>query len=180
MGACGSQIVPTPVGSTVDNTPTIEEPAIEVSVEVDGKKPGKATVNVTAGGAITVAPIQLEPSLPPGQVKGVGVLGKKRHPLLPQVPSFFEDLNPLNESLFWNVLMAPPGTPQEIVTSRQMSNWFTNACVSDFFMAEGGSKKVQSLRSARSLAERLRGLAAISASSGVIGRRVSGSASTVR
>lgn len=60
-----------PVGTTVDNMPTIEEPAIEVSVEVDGKKPGKATVNVTAGGAITVAPIQLEPSLPPGQVKGV-------------------------------------------------------------------------------------------------------------
>jgi hypothetical protein len=60
-----------PVGSTVDNTPTIEEPAIEVSVEVDGKKPGRATVNVTAGGAITVAPIQLEPALPPGQVKGV-------------------------------------------------------------------------------------------------------------
>jgi hypothetical protein len=60
-----------PVGSTVDSTPTIEEPAIEVSVDVDGKKPGKATVNVTAGGAITVPPIQLEPSLPPGQVKGV-------------------------------------------------------------------------------------------------------------
>jgi len=60
-----------PVGSNTDNKLSIEEPAIEVAVEVDGKKPGKATVNVTAGGAITVPPIQLEPSLPPGQVKGV-------------------------------------------------------------------------------------------------------------
>ena len=60
-----------PVGNSIDNKPTIEEPAIEVSVDVDGKKPGKATVNVTGGGAIAVPPIQLEPALPPGQVKGV-------------------------------------------------------------------------------------------------------------
>ncbi|MBV8755957.1 MAG: carboxypeptidase regulatory-like domain-containing protein [Deltaproteobacteria bacterium] len=60
-----------PVGETVDGKPTIEEPVIEVAVDVDGKKPGKATVNVTAGGAISVPQIQLEPSLPPGQVKGV-------------------------------------------------------------------------------------------------------------
>jgi hypothetical protein len=60
-----------PVGSSTDGKPTIEESAIEVAVDVDGKKPGKATVAVTAGGAITVPPIQLEPALPPGQVKGV-------------------------------------------------------------------------------------------------------------
>ncbi|MBW8771992.1 MAG: carboxypeptidase regulatory-like domain-containing protein [Gemmatimonadetes bacterium] len=60
-----------PVGSTIDTKPTIEEPAIQIAVAVDGKKPGSATVNVTAGGAITVPPIQLEPALPPGQVKGV-------------------------------------------------------------------------------------------------------------
>ncbi|MBN8920965.1 MAG: tripartite tricarboxylate transporter substrate binding protein [Rhizobiales bacterium] len=50
-----------------------------------------------------------------GQVKGVGVLSKKRHHLLPNVPSFFEDLNPISESLFWNVLLAPPKTPRAIV-----------------------------------------------------------------
>jgi tripartite-type tricarboxylate transporter receptor subunit TctC len=48
-------------------------------------------------------------------VKGVGTLSKKRHRLLPDVPSFFEDLQPMSESLFWNVLMAPPGTPKAIV-----------------------------------------------------------------
>jgi hypothetical protein len=60
-----------PVGSSTDGKPTIDEPAIEVAVSVDGKKPGTATVNVTAGGAITVPAIQLEPLLPPGQIKGV-------------------------------------------------------------------------------------------------------------
>ena len=65
------KITGVPVGSSVDNKPTVEEPAIEVAVDVDGKKPGTATVNVTAGGAITVPPIQLEPALPPGQIKGV-------------------------------------------------------------------------------------------------------------
>ena len=60
-----------PVGSTVDGKSTIEEPAIEVTVAVDGKKPGKTTINVTAAGAIAVPPIQLEPALPPGQIKGV-------------------------------------------------------------------------------------------------------------
>lgn len=56
----------------------------------------------------------IEPVLT-GQVKGIGTLSKKRHPRLPNVPSFFEDLKPLSESLFWNVLMAPPGTPKEII-----------------------------------------------------------------
>jgi tripartite-type tricarboxylate transporter receptor subunit TctC len=79
---------------------------------------GPALQDVIAG-HIDITSVVIANGLEPiraGQVKGVGVLGKKRHPLLPQVPSFFEDLNPLNESLFWNVLMAPPGTPQEIVT----------------------------------------------------------------
>lgn len=60
-----------PVGTSADGKLSIEEPAIEVAVAVDGKKPRKATVNVTAGGPIAVPPIQLEPALPPGQVKGV-------------------------------------------------------------------------------------------------------------
>lgn len=60
-----------PVGSSVDGKPTVDEPAIEVAVSVDGKKPSTTTVNVTAGGEIAVPQIQLEPLLPPGQVKGV-------------------------------------------------------------------------------------------------------------
>jgi tripartite-type tricarboxylate transporter receptor subunit TctC len=56
----------------------------------------------------------LEP-IASGQVKAVGVLSRKRHRLLPQVPSFFEDLTPITESLFWNVLMGPPDTPRAIV-----------------------------------------------------------------
>jgi tripartite-type tricarboxylate transporter receptor subunit TctC len=78
---------------------------------------GPALQDVVAG-HIDITSVVIANGLEPianGQVKGVGVLSKKRHRLLPQVPSFFEDLNPLTESLFWNVLMAPPGTPRAII-----------------------------------------------------------------
>ncbi len=58
-----------PIGNSVDNKPTIEETGIEVSVALDGKKPGKATIASVQQGANTVAPIKLEPVLPPGQLK---------------------------------------------------------------------------------------------------------------
>ena len=54
-----------------------------------------------------------------GLVKAVGVSARKRHRLLPQVPSLFEELSPVTENLFWNVLMAPPGTPRAIVDKLQ-------------------------------------------------------------
>ena len=72
----------------------------------------------TIAGHIDICSVVVANGLEPirtGQVKGVGTLSKKRHRLLPDVPSFFEDTKPLSESLFWNVLMAPPGTPKEIV-----------------------------------------------------------------
>ena len=49
----------------------ITETSAEVHVSVDGKKPGAATLAPLAEGANTVAPIKLEPQLPPGQLRGV-------------------------------------------------------------------------------------------------------------
>ena len=72
----------------------------------------------TIAGHIDICSVVVANGIEPintGQVKGVGTLSKQRHRLLPNVPSFFEDLKPLSESLFWNVLMAPPDTPKEIV-----------------------------------------------------------------
>jgi hypothetical protein len=60
-----------PIGHRLANTPTIEETAGEITVEVDKMKPGKATVVQLAEGANTVPPINLEPVLPPGQLRGV-------------------------------------------------------------------------------------------------------------
>jgi tripartite-type tricarboxylate transporter receptor subunit TctC len=72
----------------------------------------------TVAGHIDMCSVVVANGLEPirtGQVKGVGTLSKTRHRLLPDVPSFFEDIKPLSESLFWNVLMAPPGTPKDII-----------------------------------------------------------------
>ena len=50
--------------------PTLDDTGAEVTVEVDGKKPGAATLTL-AKGTNTVPPIKLEPMLPPGQLRGV-------------------------------------------------------------------------------------------------------------
>ncbi len=49
----------------------ITETSAEIHVDVDGKKPGSATVTTLAEGANTVPPIKLEAVLPPGQLRGV-------------------------------------------------------------------------------------------------------------
>jgi carboxypeptidase family protein len=49
----------------------IDEPSGSVAVEVDGKKPGSATIAKLDAGTTTVPPIRLAPMLPPGQLRGV-------------------------------------------------------------------------------------------------------------
>ncbi len=49
----------------------IDETNATVSVEVDGKKPGTATVAKLEEGTTTVPVIKLDPLLPPGQLRGV-------------------------------------------------------------------------------------------------------------
>lgn len=60
-----------PIGYTIANQPTIEETAGEITVEVSGMRPGKATIAQIAETPNTVPPITLEPELPPGQLRGV-------------------------------------------------------------------------------------------------------------
>ncbi|HEY0252321.1 MAG TPA: carboxypeptidase-like regulatory domain-containing protein, partial [Kofleriaceae bacterium] len=48
----------------------LDETSGTVSVEVDGKKPGTATIAKLDDGTTTVPPIKLEPALPPGQLRG--------------------------------------------------------------------------------------------------------------
>ena len=60
-----------PIGTTVDNKPSIEETGVEVAVEVGNMKPGKATIAAVQPGPNPVAAIKLEPLLPPGQLRAV-------------------------------------------------------------------------------------------------------------
>jgi len=60
-----------PIGHTLGGTPTIEETAGEITVEVGTMKPGRATVAQLAETGNTVSTITLEPLLPPGELRGV-------------------------------------------------------------------------------------------------------------
>ncbi|MEO8706679.1 MAG: carboxypeptidase regulatory-like domain-containing protein [Kofleriaceae bacterium] len=59
-----------PIGKTIAGKTDLDDIGAEVTVDVDGKKP-KSTTLTLAKGANTVAPITLEPVLPPGQLKAV-------------------------------------------------------------------------------------------------------------
>jgi tripartite-type tricarboxylate transporter receptor subunit TctC len=50
-----------------------------------------------------------------GLVKGIGLTARERAKLLPQVPSMVQELGPTLDIVFWNVLMAPAGTPKAII-----------------------------------------------------------------
>jgi tripartite-type tricarboxylate transporter receptor subunit TctC len=50
-----------------------------------------------------------------GQVKGLGLTAAVTSKLLPQVPALAKELGPTLDIMFWNILMAPAGTPQPII-----------------------------------------------------------------
>jgi tripartite-type tricarboxylate transporter receptor subunit TctC len=57
----------------------------------------------------------MAPTIQGGQVKALGVTGKKRSSILPDVPTIDEAGVPGYEATIWLGLMAPKGTPQPIV-----------------------------------------------------------------
>ena len=54
------------------------------------------------------------PQIRQGQVKMLGVLGARRHPEFPNVPTFAEQGFPIDLRV-WGGFMAPVGTPQDII-----------------------------------------------------------------
>lgn len=59
-----------PIGKTVDNKTELDDTGAEISVEVDNKKPGSATLTLVKG-PNAVPRMTLEPMLPPGQLRAV-------------------------------------------------------------------------------------------------------------
>ena len=57
----------------------------------------------------------LTPVLKAGKVRGLAVTGNKRHPDFPDMPTFTEGGVPGFEIRLWYALLAPAGTPREIV-----------------------------------------------------------------
>lgn len=70
------------------------------------------------GGHVDMTNVTLQNAIEPikaGLVKGIGITSAERAAALPQVPSTVKDLAPGTGILFWNVILAPAGTPQAIV-----------------------------------------------------------------
>lgn len=70
------------------------------------------------GGHVDIGTVTLGNAVVPvrsGQVIGLGITARQPAKLLPEVPSMVQALGPGLEVVFWNVLMAPAGTPKAVI-----------------------------------------------------------------
>lgn len=70
------------------------------------------------GGQVTMMFAQLQSALPfiqDGRLRAIGIASPKRSPVLPDLPTVAEQGMPKFEAVSWYALMAPAGTPKEIV-----------------------------------------------------------------
>jgi tripartite-type tricarboxylate transporter receptor subunit TctC len=106
------------VGSSGHMGVTLLQRAIGAPADFIPYRGGGPALQDVMAGHVDITSVTIGNGVDPianGVVKGVVVLSRKRHRLLPDVPSIFEEIEPLSEALFWNVLLAPAGTPKEIV-----------------------------------------------------------------
>jgi tripartite-type tricarboxylate transporter receptor subunit TctC len=81
-------------------------------------KGGGPAVSDLAGGQVQVCFEGLPTLLPhikSGKVRALAIAGAKRDPALPEVPTFAEAGLPGYDANFWNGLVAPAGTPAEVI-----------------------------------------------------------------
>jgi tripartite-type tricarboxylate transporter receptor subunit TctC len=81
-------------------------------------KGGGPAVSDLAGGQVQVIFEGLPTLLPhikSGKVRALAIAGAKRDPALPEVPTFAEAGLPGYDANFWNGLVAPAGTPAEVI-----------------------------------------------------------------
>jgi tripartite-type tricarboxylate transporter receptor subunit TctC len=86
-------------------------------VHVPHKASGDARTSVMGGHVQMMldAISTMAPTVKDGQVRALGVSGKKRSNILPEVPTIDEAGVPGYEATIWLGIMAPKGTPQPIV-----------------------------------------------------------------
>ncbi len=81
-------------------------------------KGGGPALTDLLGGQVQVGfnvPINYAPHIQSGKLKGMAITGKTRLPVLPQMPTFAEAGLPGYDSNVWFGVLAPPGTPKDIV-----------------------------------------------------------------
>lgn len=82
-------------------------------------KGGAPAISDLVGGqvqAIFEGHVVLLPHIKSGKVRALAITGQKRDPALPDVPTFAEAGLPSYDVYFWSGLVAPAGTPNDIIT----------------------------------------------------------------
>jgi tripartite-type tricarboxylate transporter receptor subunit TctC len=81
-------------------------------------KGGAPAINDLVGGqvqAIFEGEVVLLPHIKSGRVRALAITGMKRAPELPDVPTFAQAGLPKYDAYFWSGLVAPAGTPAEVI-----------------------------------------------------------------
>jgi tripartite-type tricarboxylate transporter receptor subunit TctC len=89
-------------------------------VHVPYKGAAPAMVDLLAGNVhlLFSAPTPTQPHVLAGKLRGVGLLGRKRHEALPDVPTAAESGYPeLTDVVEWYGVVAPAATPREIIAT---------------------------------------------------------------
>src|SRR3712207_5095572 len=109
-------------------------------MHVPFKGGGPAMIDVMGGHTKIVfsSLVQTTPHIRSGKLKALGVGGKKRSPVLPDVPSISEDV-PGYEAVNWWGIIAPAGTPGAIIDrlSKEIAVALTSPEVQKQFETEG-------------------------------------------
>jgi tripartite-type tricarboxylate transporter receptor subunit TctC len=87
-----------------------------VHVPFDG---GGTAVQATVGGHTPISFGAMAPAVPlikAGQLRALAVTGKERSPTLPEIPTMAEAGFPEVEGFTWTAVVAPAGTPKDIMT----------------------------------------------------------------
>jgi tripartite-type tricarboxylate transporter receptor subunit TctC len=87
-----------------------------VHVPFDG---GGTAVQATVGGHTPISFGAMAPAVPlikAGQLRALAVTGKERSPTLPEIPTMAEAGFPEVEGFTWTAVVAPAGTPKDIIT----------------------------------------------------------------
>ena len=86
-------------------------------VHVPYKGAGPALIDVVSGQApvMCTSPLPAMPHVKSGRLRALGMTGRTRSRVAPDVPTVAEQIGTQYETLLWYALLAPAGTPQAVI-----------------------------------------------------------------
>jgi tripartite-type tricarboxylate transporter receptor subunit TctC len=106
------------VGSTGHINVALLARAVDVKADFIPYRGGGPLLQDIVAGHVDIGTVTVGNAVEPtrgGLVKSLGSTGPTRAKLMPEVPSLVQELSPILEVVFWNVLMAPANTPKAVI-----------------------------------------------------------------